>query len=74
MNVIMLWMWSISVIWTIISYFLLFEGDVMNTIIAIVIMITIGLYVTISNGIFEKPNIYKKHTKKCYNSTKYKNL
>lgn len=64
LNVFTLWTWAmalITVIILLIYNFLSSEGDDINTIIGIVMTITLALFITIPYGIFEKPNIYKKH-------------
>ena len=64
LNVFILWMWAIAVIAVIIL--LLYnifssKGDDMNTIIGIGMTIAFALCITRQWGIFEKPNIFKKH-------------
>ena len=63
-DVFILWMWAIAVIVVIILLlYNLFssKGDVMNTIIGIGMTIAFALCITKQWGIFEKPNIFKKH-------------
>ena len=63
LNMVTLLTWAMVVISVILLSFKGDKGDDMNTAIDIVIMITIVVFITISCGIFEKPDIYKKHTK-----------
>ena len=77
LDVFVLWSWAIAVIAVILMLlynFLFSKGDDMNTSLGIGMTIALTICMTKRYGIFEKPNIYKKHTKKCYNSTKNKKV